>query len=490
MTKQAEITVLTESFTYTTANGNTSAQIATYTTVTAAGTTTYTYTYTYDGNGNILSVSDGTYTTSYVYDKQNQLVRVNNQAGNFTHTWAYDNAGNIRTRTEYAYTTGTLGTPTDTVQYTYTDESWGDLLTGYDGTAITYDGIGNPNALDGWSFTWEHGRELATMSNGTTTWTNTYNADGLRTKRTNGSTTYSYVYTGSTLLQMTVGGNTLYFNYDAAGTPLTVTYNGTTYYYATNLQGDIVGILDSTGTAVVSYTYDAWGNPLTTTGTLATTLGTINPLRYRGYVYDIETSLYYLQSRYYNPEIGRFINADDTSYLGIEGKLASYNLFAYCGNNPAMGFDPTGCWDWRSKALFGLGVLTVGVAILLAAPTGGSSLLLGGYALSSITVATAGASLTTVGTVIVVDSLNEANASFAKKSRKSQKEKSTDKPSWVSRNDVDLNKSAQQNAKEIMNNKYGNNIPKGSREFSQIVKWINRSLRDIAIAIALNRLEE
>jgi len=338
VTKQGETTVLTESFTYTTVNGNTSAQIATYTTVTAAGTTTYSY--TYDGNGNILSVSDGVNTTSYVYDKQNQLVRENNQAGGFTHTWAYDNAGNIQTRTEYAYTTGTLGTPTDSVTYTYADETWGDLLTAYDGAAITYDGIGNPNALDGWSFTWEHGRELVTMSNGTTTWTNTYNADGLRTKRTNGTTTYSYVYTGSSLLSMTVSGNTLYFNYDAAGTPLTVTYNGTTYYYATNLQGDVVAILDSTGNTVVSYTYDAWGNPISTTGSLATTLGQYNPLRYRGYVYDIETSLYYLQTRYYNPRVCRFLNAD--GYTCTNQGFTGNNTFTYCGNNPVTNSDHAG----------------------------------------------------------------------------------------------------------------------------------------------------
>jgi len=354
VTKQGETTVLTESFTYTTVNGNTSAQIATYTTVTAAGTTTYSY--TYDGNGNILSVSDGTNTTSYVYDKQNQLIRENNQAGGFTHTWQYDNAGNIQIRTEYAYTTGTLGTPTDTVTYTYADESWGDLLTAYDGASITYDGIGNPNALDGWSFTWEHGRELVTMSNSTTTWTNTYNADGLRTKRTNGTTTYSYVYTGSSLLSMTVGSNTLYFNYDAAGTPLTVTYNGTTYYYATNLQGDIAAILDSTGTAVVSYTYDAWGNPISTTGTLATTLGQYNPLRYRGYVYDTETGLYYLQSRYYNPKVGRFVSEDITVSTGQ--RFVGCNMFVYCINNPMNYVDSRGTdaiWIQESESVYTLG---------------------------------------------------------------------------------------------------------------------------------------
>ena len=168
----------------------------------------------------------------------------------------------------------------------------------------------------------------------------TYDADGMRTGRSNGATAYSYIYTGGQLTQMTVGSNTLTFTYDATGTPLAVTYNDTTYYYAVNLQGDVVAILDRTGTAMVSYTYDAWGNPFTTTGTLATTLGAHNPLRYRGYVYDTETGLYYLQSRYYNPLTGRFLNADALVSTG-QGLLGN-NMFAYCGNNPVNGADPAG----------------------------------------------------------------------------------------------------------------------------------------------------
>lgn len=102
----------------------------------------------------------------------------------------------------------------------------------------------------------------------------------------------------------------------------------------------MVGILDSTGTAVVNYTYDAWGSPLPTTGTMKYTLGQLNPLRYRGYVYDQETWRYYLQSRYYNPYIGRFLNADAFAATG-QGLLGN-NMFAYCGNNPVANIDSTG----------------------------------------------------------------------------------------------------------------------------------------------------
>ena len=127
---------------------------------------------------------------------------------------------------------------------------------------------------------------------------------------------------------------------DASGRPLSVSLNGTTYYYVTNLQGDVTAILNSSGTAVVNYTYDAWGNLQSVSGTLASTLGEYNPLRYRGYVYDTETGFYYLQSRYYDPQIGRFINADALVSTG-QGLLGN-NMFAYCLNNPIVYSDYIG----------------------------------------------------------------------------------------------------------------------------------------------------
>jgi len=198
----------------------------------------------------------------------------------------------------------------------------------------------------------------------TETWSFIYNADGLRTGRSNGSTTYSYVYNGSSLSQMTVNGNTLYFAYDASGTPLSVTYNGTSYYYATNLQGDVTAILDGSGTAVVQYTYDAWGNILSATGSLSGTLGICNPLRYRGYVYDTETGLYYLQSRYYDPALGRFISADALASTG-QGILGN-NTFTYCGNNPVSRADDGGYfWD----IVFDVASLIVSVVEVVQNPT-------------------------------------------------------------------------------------------------------------------------
>ena len=169
---------------------------------------------------------------------------------------------------------------TDTVVYGYTNPNWGDLLTSYDGNTITYDTIGNPLTDGTWTYTWQNGRELASMSNGATTWTYTYDANGMRTSRTNGTVTYNYIYNGGQLVQMTRGTDVLYFDH-ATGTVTwtdTTTDTSTVYYYVHNLQGDVIAILDSAGTAVVNYAYDAWGNLLEIGGTMASTLGTLNPL--------------------------------------------------------------------------------------------------------------------------------------------------------------------------------------------------------------------
>jgi RHS repeat-associated protein len=120
-------------------------------------------------------------------------------------------------------------------------------------------------------------------------------------------------------------------------------YLNSTYYYVYNVQGDVTGIVSSTGSFVVNYTYDTWGKLLSTTGSKATTLGVQNPFRYRGYYYDTETGLYYLQSRYYDPETGRFLSADDfTLLLEAADNPLQANLYTYCGNNPVTGYDPTG----------------------------------------------------------------------------------------------------------------------------------------------------
>ena len=202
--------LLTEYFTYTApTTATTSGQVATYRTV--GGNYDITYNYTYDKNGNIHTVSDGTNTTTYSYDSANQLIREDNQEKGKSYTWTYDNAGNILSFDTHDYTTGQLGAATSSVPYTYSSPIWGDLLMAYNGTAIQYDGSGNPVVHGSTRYTWEHGRQLATMTrDGSTWWNYTYNNAGLRTGRyVENGTSYKYVYNGSQLVQMTTRQGTV-----------------------------------------------------------------------------------------------------------------------------------------------------------------------------------------------------------------------------------------------------------------------------------------
>jgi len=159
------------------------------------------------------------------------------------------------------------------------------------------------------------------MSN-TTTNTNLefkYNDSGIRTEKTVNGVTTKYTLSGHQVSLEDNGTDQIHYTYDANGSLISMNLNGDEYYYIRNAQGDVIGLYDSNGTEVVSYSYDAWGKLISTTGSLASTVGEKNPYLYRGYRYDTETGLYYLQSRYYNPDWGRFVNAD--SAVGQIGNL-------------------------------------------------------------------------------------------------------------------------------------------------------------------------
>ena len=188
-----------------------------------------------------------------------------------------------------------------------------------------------------------------------------YNENGLRVqKRVDGVATNYYLH-GKNVVHMTRGSDELHFFYDAQNKPAVVVYNGTAYAYLKNLQGDIVAILNGSGNAVVTYVYDAWGRPVSKTGSMASTLGTLNPFRYRSYVYDEETGLYYLNNRYYCAKTSRFVNAD--KYVATDYSPLCGNTFTYCRNNPSMFFDPSG--EFFLSAL-----IFIGVSALVGAGTG------------------------------------------------------------------------------------------------------------------------
>ena len=230
-------------------------------------------------------------------------------------------------------------------------------MTAFNGTTITYDNSGNPlsyNNGSAYTFTWD-GRELASVVTGGVTTSYTYGADGLRTQKQYGSTTYNYYYVDGRLVRMTWANSYIDFLYDESGSVYSFVYDGDQYYFVKNVQGDVVQIYSIWGTKAVEYSYDAWGNcTVVYEHSSYGDLAEINPIRYRGYVYDFETGFYYLQSRYYDPQVKRFINADDASLLGANGDFASFNLYSYCGNNPVSRFDDGGdVWNILAGAAIG-----------------------------------------------------------------------------------------------------------------------------------------
>ncbi len=303
-----------------------------------------TLSYDYDNNGNITKVyENGVEKIRYYYDELNRLVREDNFYIYTTYVYYYDVNGDILLRERYSYSTES-DIPSwflqDDVEYDYTDSHWKNGVTRFNGDEIIYDANGNPTTYLDKTMTWDRNR-LMSLTDSNYSMTFAYDENGLRTERNTGYDDYSYYYSGSQLVRTEVSGHTLDISYGADGRPFALKYDNTVYYYILNIQGDVLGLADASGNVVVKYRYDAWGKP--GTSTIATGYGDIayfNPLRYRGYVYDEESELYYLQSRYYDPQTGRFISAD--AYLVAGDHINSTNMFAYCLNNPVMYVDPRG----------------------------------------------------------------------------------------------------------------------------------------------------
>jgi len=324
-----------------------------------------TLSYEYDEEERITQVTDSELgTTFYEYDRLGQLTKEtfrDKDTGTDTvvSEMTYDGYGNIRTK--------------NGVSYGYSNNRWPDLLTSYNGRPITYDFQGNPVAYRGHTMTWEKGRQLKAFHNSDsdTDFSYTYNASGIRTSKTGQNTRSVYLLDGSKILQevrqeldecgLVVSHKTLTPLYDNEESVCGIEYDGETYFFQKNLQGDVIGIVSSASETVAKYTYDAWGK--CTVDPSSSIIGTVNPYRYRGYYYDTETGLYYVSSRYYDPEIGRFLNSDDPMFLGATGNIASYNLFAYCENNPVNYKDPSGYGPFGTIIGgilgFGLGALLV-----------------------------------------------------------------------------------------------------------------------------------
>lgn len=326
------------------------------------------FAYDYDNNGNI-SAEYAVYGDAsalrykYLYDEADQLVRVNDAVRQKTITYSYDSRGNITERKIYIYTTAeTLFSPISTDAFGYADSVWEDRLISYNSPSdnVIYDEIGNPESYRGAQLTWS-GRQLKSYEKSGKVITFDYDQSGMRYKKTvtennEVTETYSYIYSDDKLIAVTFTKNnetnTARFIYDLHGELRGFIFNNNqSYLYVKNLQGDIISIVDENGTILLHYSYDSWGDvdyiiPSGTNLLLAAMLATVTPFTFRGYCYDYDIGLYYLKTRYYDPEICRFINADSTDYLGVSTAMSGYNLFAYCNNEPVGTIDTAGTWAY------------------------------------------------------------------------------------------------------------------------------------------------
>ena len=352
------------------------------------GSSSRSFDYTYDAAGNIQTVTTGgtnvpaaAASKTYTYDAQGQLATETD--GSVSCAYAYDTVGNIRSVTTDGAVIKSFG---------YTNPSWPDLLTSvtangttkdvlYEGQTQTSDvpSSGNPvtyyNGKD-YTFTWTKGRQLASATVDGKQVSYTYDMSGVRSGKqvytTSNQRTTTYTYTtlsGKVMRQQWETRNSddtvyqamqsLEFVYDDGNQPFAMIYkHGQTtelYYYVLNAQGDVIALLNANGALVASYNYGAWGNYSVhdkdgKKNTSTSFIGHINPLRYRGYYYDRETRLYYLQSRYYDFANCRFINADAYATTNA-GSFLSCNMFAYCGNNPVNRADQSGTF-WKEIGSF------------------------------------------------------------------------------------------------------------------------------------------
>jgi len=314
--------------------------------------------YKYDSLDNITDIyKNGDLINHYEYDNSNQLIKDDDYESGITTIYSYDNVGNIISKKDYRLQTERL---LHEDIYEYNNTNWEDQLTKFNDENITYDEIGNPLTIGTKTLTWINGRQLESIVDGNNTITYEYNKDGIRTKKTVNGKETKYLLENNNIIFEESPKGMIYYKRDENNHLVGFRCNYQNYYYVKNAQEDIIGIMDSNYQVIANYKYDAYGNInlITDNKGLEITdlshVAYINPFRYRSYYYDEETKLYYLNSRYYNPLFGRFINSD-TVIAGRE-KITLSNMFAYAENNPIMNIDTDGN--------FAIAIIFTGAAVI------------------------------------------------------------------------------------------------------------------------------
>ena len=340
--------------------------------------------YKYDSLDNITDIyKNGDLINHYEYDNSNQLIKDDDYESGITTIYSYDNVGNIISKKDYRLQTERL---LHKDIYEYNNTNWEDQLTKFNDENITYDKIGNPLTIGTKTLTWINGRQLESIVDGNNTITYEYNKDGIRTKKTVNGKETKYLLENNNIIFEESPKGMIYYKRDENNHLIGFRHNYKHYYYIKNAQEDIIGIMDSNYNVIANYKYDAYGNInlITDNKGLEITdlshVAYINPFRYRSYYYDEDTKLYYLNSRYYNPLFGRFINADGT--IAANDDIISHNLFGYVSNNPVNKIDVNGNY---ADALPFLGAY-LGEAAGASASTGTAVgwLVAGGLAIASL----------------------------------------------------------------------------------------------------------
>ena len=303
-----------------------------------------TITYGYDARGYVTSETRGGKTHRYQYDAKGQLVREDDPVQGKTFLYSYDTGGAMAEIRAYALTDAKDLTGLHYEKKTFgRGGAWTDQMLTVDGQVYTYDAVGNLLADGKRTYTWQMGSQLAKVTGDGLEAAYTYDASGIRTSKTVNGVKTEYLTAGSRILAEKKNGTWQQYLYDGDGQLTAMTYKGKDYYFIRDNLRAITGLVDSEGKAVVNYRYNSWGKLLGITGSMAGSLGKDNPYRYKGYYYDEETGMYYLKSRYYDPEICRFISADDvTVMIDSPMSLTDKNLYAYCDNDPVNKKDEEG----------------------------------------------------------------------------------------------------------------------------------------------------
>ena len=314
------------------------------------------YEYKYDNNYNIIEVKkDGDVVNSYTYDALNELICEVDYNNEYKITYSYDTNGNMLQKSRYDLNDNIIETNTFEYSHSYLKNA----LTSFDGKVIEYDSIGNPISIDNYSLIWKNGNQLTSIYNDENTIEYSYNINSLREKKIINNVETKYYYDDNDLIAEISNSQILYFIRDEFKKLVGFELNNTRYFYKKNIMDDIIGIIDSNGEQIANYQYDAWGNIISIkdkNGDIindSSHVAYINPFRYRSYYYDEETGFYYLNERYYSPQLYRFLNQD--TFIGAGQDILSYNTYIYCSNNPVFYSD--------SKGNFGLGVLIAGTVI-------------------------------------------------------------------------------------------------------------------------------